>query len=297
MFGGAALDRIEYIDYGTDPASWLSAVDSDEVDMVYETIGDYVEIIDSLGWDRSEAITAATVVLRPNQQAEMGGITPYADPRVRRALAMAVDREVLLELGYSGQGALAENHHVAPIHPEYAELPPPVYDPEAARALMEEAGMMDFEHELISIDDGWRRETCDAAAAQLRDAGFQVKRTIIPGATFWNDWTKYPFSATDWGHRPLGVQTLNLAYRSSADWNETGFESPEFDALMDEALTIADADKRREVMAKIQKLMQDEGVIIQPYWRATYRHVRPGVVGAEQHPSFEIHVYKLGFAA
>lgn len=297
VFGGAALDRIEYIDYGTDPASWLSAVDSDEVDMVYETIGDYVEIIDSLGWDRSEAITAATVVLRPNQQAEMGGITPYADPRVRRALAMAVDREVLLELGYSGQGALAENHHVAPIHPEYAELPPPVYDPEAARALMEEAGMMDFEHELISIDDGWRRETCDAAAAQLRDAGFQVKRTIIPGATFWNDWTKYPFSATDWGHRPLGVQTLNLAYRSSADWNETGFESPEFDALMDEALTIADADKRREVMAKIQKLMQDEGVIIQPYWRATYRHVRPGVVGAEQHPSFEIHVYKLGFAA
>ncbi|MEM8956466.1 MAG: ABC transporter substrate-binding protein [Pseudomonadota bacterium] len=297
VFGPAALDRIEYLDYGTDPASWLAAVDADEVDMVYETIGDYVEIIDSLGWDRSEAITAATVVLRPNQQAEIGGVMPYADPRVRRALAMAVDREVLLELGYAGQGTLAENHHVSPIHPEYAELPPPVHDPDAARALMEEAGMLDFEHELISIDDGWRRETCDAAAAQLRDAGFTVTRKIIPGATFWNDWTKYPFSATDWGHRPLGVQTLNLAYRSDADWNESGLNSPEFDSLMDEALTIADADTRRKVMAKIEQLMQDEGVIIQPYWRSTFRHVRPGVVGAEQHPSFEIHVYKLGFAA
>ena len=33
---------------------------------------------------------------------------------------------------------------------------------------------------------------------------------------------------------------------------------PEFDALLDEALAIADADKRRSVMAKIQKLIQDE---------------------------------------
>jgi peptide/nickel transport system substrate-binding protein len=43
--------------------------------------------------------------------------------------------------------------------------------------------------------------------------------------------------------------------------------------------------------------MQDQGVVIQPYWRSTYRHYRPGIVGAEQHPTFEIHVYKLGFAA
>lgn len=294
---GAALDVIEFLDYGTDPAAWLSAVEAEEVDMVYESLGDYIDIIDGLGWEKSEAITSGTVVLRPNQQVEIGGIKPYADARVRRALAMAVDNAVLLELGYSSRGRLGENHHVAPIHPEYAELPPPVHDPDAARALMEEAGMADFEHELISIDDDWRRMTCDAAAAQLRDAGFSVKRTILPGATFWNDWTKYPFSATDWGHRPLGVQTLNLAYRSGAVWNESGFANPRFDELMDKALTIADADQRREVMAEIQTLLRDEGVVIQPYWRSTYRHVLPGVIGAEQHPSYEIHVYKLGFAA
>ncbi|MEM1164231.1 MAG: ABC transporter substrate-binding protein, partial [Pseudomonadota bacterium] len=259
VYGGATLDTVEYLDYGTDPAAWLAAVESEEVDMVYETLGDYVELIDALGWERSEAITAATVVLRPNQTAEIGGITPYADVRVRRALAMAIDNAVLLELGFAGRGRVAENHHVAPIQPEYAELPPPVHNPAEAAALMAEAGMADFEHELISIDDGWRRETCDAAAAQLRDAGIPVTRTIIPGTTFWNDWTKYPFSATDWGHRPLGVQTLNLAYRSGATWNETGFANPEFDSLMDEALTLADADARRGVMARIQKLMQDEG--------------------------------------
>ena len=34
--------------------------------------------------------------------------------------------------------------------------------------------------------------------------------------------------------------------------------------------------------------MQDEGIGIQPYWRSTYRHTRPEVIGAEQHPTFEI---------
>jgi peptide/nickel transport system substrate-binding protein len=33
--------------------------------------------------------------------------------------------------------------------------------------------------------------------------------------------------------RPLGVQVLNLAYRSGVAWNETGFSNPEFDALLD----------------------------------------------------------------
>ena len=43
--------------------------------------------------------------------------------------------------------------------------------------------------------------------------------------------------------------------------------------------------------------MRDEGVVIQPYWRSIYRHHKENVVGAEMHPTFEIHVSKLGFAA
>ncbi len=42
--------------------------------------------------------------------------------------------------------------------------------------------------------------------------------------------------------------------------------------LLAEALSISDADKRREVMAKIEAIMQEQGVMIQPYWRALYRH-------------------------
>ncbi|WP_162841190.1 MULTISPECIES: ABC transporter substrate-binding protein [Seohaeicola] len=297
VYGGPYLDRIEYIDFGTDSAAWLAALESEEVDMLHESVGEFIEIMDGLGLMKSEVVTGATIVVRPNQLAEVNGVRPYEDKRVRQAIQMAVNNAVCLELGYGNLGVPAENHHVAPVHPEYAELPPQKYDPAAAKALLDETGMADFEHEIISIDDDWRRNTTDAVAAQLRDAGFNVKRTILPGSTFWNDWTKYPFSSTNWNHRPLGVQILALAYRSGEAWNEFGWSNAEFDALLEEALSIADADKRREVSAKMQALIQEEGVTIQPYWRSLYRHMREGVMGAEMHISFEHHHYKWGMAA
>lgn len=297
IFGGPYLDRIEYIDYGTDPSAWVAAAESEEVDLLYETLGDFVEIMDGLGWTKTEAVTASTVVFRFNQQTEVDGMVPYADARTRRGIAMAVDNNVCLELGYSGRGQVAENHHVCPIHPAYADIGMPEFDPAAGLALATEAGMAEYEHELITIDDDWQRNTGDAIAAQLRDAGFNIKRTILPGSTFWNDWTKYPFSATSWNHRPLDVQVLTLAYRSGEAWNESGFANADFDALINQANSIADADGRREVMAQIEQIMRDEGVIIQPYWRSLYNHHVENLKGVEKHPAHEIHVHTIGFSA
>ncbi|MGV6813235.1 MAG: ABC transporter substrate-binding protein [Brevirhabdus sp.] len=295
---GAYLDRIEFIDYGTDPSAWVAAVEAEEVDVLWETVGDFVDVMDGLGWTKSEVASGATIVVRPNQDAEVDGKKVYADKRVRQALAMAVNNEVCLELGYSNRGLPANNHHAGPMHPEtdtsIGRLP---YDPAKAKALMEEAGMADFEHELISIDDDWRKNTTDAVAAQLRDAGIKVKRTILPGSTFWNDWAKYPFSSTNWNHRPLATQVWGLAYRSGEAWNEFAWSNAEFDALLAEANSIADADARRAVAAKIQALVAEEGVTIQPYWRSLYRHYREGVVGCDMHIAYLPQVYKWGLAA
>ena len=291
VYGGPYLDRIEYIDLGTDPAAVFAAASSDEIDITYRTDGDFVELYDGLGWGKSEAITSATLAVRFNQLA-----APYDNREVRTALQMAVDNAVVLELGYAGLGLVAENHHVCPIHPEYADLPPLVVDPAKAKEAIAAAGHADTEFELISLDDGWQAQTCDSVAAQIRDAGINIKRTILPGSTFWNDWTKYPFSATEWNMRPLGVQVLSLAYRSGVAWNETAFANAEFDTLLSKAMSIADADERRVVMADIQKIMQDEGVLIQPYWRSLYRHFKENVKGADMHPTFEHHHYKWWMA-
>jgi peptide/nickel transport system substrate-binding protein len=288
--GEAYLDRIEFIDFGTDTSSWVAAAESDEVDVLYQTTGDFVEMMDGIGWTKSEAVTAATIAVRFNQAAEVDGMKPYGDVKVRRGLQKAVDNAIVLELGYGNRGTVAENHHVCPIHPEYAELPPISQNVEEAKALITEAGMADYEFELISIDDNWQSGTCDTVAAQLRDAGINVKRTILPGSTFWNDWTKYPFSATEWNMRPLGVQVLALAYRSGEAWNETAFSNAEFDELLTKAMSIADADKRRVIMKRVEEIMQEQGVIIQPFWRSLYRHYRSNVGGAEMHPTFEMHL-------
>ncbi|ARE38288.1 Oligopeptide/dipeptide ABC transporter, periplasmic substrate-binding protein [Rhodovulum sp. P5] len=297
-WGEAWLDRVEFLDYGTDPSAWLAGADADEFDMTYETVSEFVGIFTAIGWVESEVGTSSTVVIRPNQETEVDGMKPYADVRVRRALALAVDNAVPLELGISGLGIQSRNNcHVAPgIHVDYAEIPAHEKNVEEARRLMEEAGMMDYEHELVSIDDDYRKNTTDAVAAQLRDAGFKVKRTIMPGSTFWQDWTKYPFSSTNWNHRETGIQLLNLAYRSTAAWNETGFRSAEFDALLDQATAIADNESRKAVMAKLEQMMVDEGVAIIPYFRSLYRHYKDGVVGAEMHPKYEINVHHLGWA-
>jgi peptide/nickel transport system substrate-binding protein len=230
-------------------------------------------------------MTANTLCMRMNVTQP-----PFDDQRVRNAVQLAVDNATVLDLGYQGLGIVADNHHVAPIHPEYAELKAPARDPERAMALLTEAGRADFEMELISRDDDFNRNTCDAVAAQMRDAGMKVKRTVLPGNTFWNNWLGYPFSATEWNMRPLGVQTYALAYRSGVAWNETGFSNAEFDELLTQAYAISDADARRELMLKMEKIIQDSGILVQPYWRSTYRHMTHYVKGLVMHPTFEFHL-------
>ena len=292
VYGGPYLDKIEYIDFGTDMAATVAAAGSGEIDATYATTGEFIDQLAALGWTTSEAVTAATITVRFNQLAD-----EYKDVNVRKALTMAVDNAKVLELGYSNRGTLAENHHVCPIHPEYAKLPALVVDGAAAKAAIATAGMADHEFELISIDTDWQAATCDAIAAQIREAGINIKRTVLPGSTFWNDWTKYPFSGTEWNMRPLGVQILALAYRSGEAWNESANANPEFDAALAEALAILDADKRRVVMEKLEHIMQDTGVMVQPYWRSIFRNFDPKVKGADMHPTFEHHHYKWSISA
>jgi peptide/nickel transport system substrate-binding protein len=283
--GEVYLDGIRFIDFGTDNAAMVAAFDGEEVDMNDETTADFIETLDGMGLVKQAKPTANTIVARMRMDTE-----PFTSKDLRNAIQMAVDNNVALQLGINGHGQPAENHHVAPFHPEYAELPPISADPAKAMEMATAAGHAETEIELISIDGDWRTITTDAIGAMLREAGFNIKRTVIPGSSFWNDWTKYPFSTTNWGPRPLGVQVLALAYKSGEAWNESGHSDPEFDAMLEEALGIFDADARREVSAKLQARLQDNGVIIQPFWRDQVRHHTDKVKGHVAHQFREMHM-------
>lgn len=287
---GAWMDRVELVDFGTDPAAHFAGAEADEFDATYDTEGDFIQAFDTLdGWTKHTVTTGACVLARPNQQAVVGDRTPYADVRLRRAMALAVDNATVLELAYNNLGSVGENHHVSKIHPDYADIGAPQRDPEAALALAAEAGLADFEHELISLDGAFWKATGDAIAAQMRDAGLKVKRTVLPSSSFWNDWDKYPFSITNWNHRPLGIQTYALAYVSGASWNESGFANAEFDTLVEQALATPEIGARRAIMAKLEEIMVDEGVIIQPYFRGLANYTKAKLKGAGIHISQEMY--------
>ncbi len=290
--GTASLDEIHYVDFGTDPSTMVALAGSDEVDANYETNGDFIEQLDALGWVKLEVVTAATITVRMNAATS----DLYKDKAVRQAIQLAVNPAVVLELGYNNLGKTGENHHMFPIHPEYPTLPAQTPNPAGLAAALEAAGMKDTEFEIISLDDGWEAATTAAVAAQIKDAGANVKHTVMPGSTFWNDWQKYPFSSTTWNHRPLAVQNMSLAYTSTGSWNETGMANAEFDALMTQALSLADADARREIAAKMGAILQDEGYIINPFSRSLFQHHKEGVVGMLRHPSNEHHHYKWSMA-
>ncbi|MEI9404973.1 ABC transporter substrate-binding protein [Mesorhizobium argentiipisi] len=281
--GEAPLDGVEFIDYGTDFNATLNAFDSGEIDLDFETPADFIDPLDKMDLVKSEVATATTLVARTNITHK-----PYDDKRVRNALQMAVDNNQVMQLGYSGRGTVGENHHVAPIHPEYYPLPKKERDAAGAKKLMAEAGQADFEHELITVEDEWQKNTGDAIAGQLRDAGIKVKRTVLPGSTFWNDWTKYPYSMTIWYMRPLGVQVLALGYRTGEAWNETAYSNPEFDAKLKEALSQIDVAKRKEVMKDVEAILQDSGVIVQPFWQKLYCHMNKKVKNYSMHQTYEM---------
>jgi peptide/nickel transport system substrate-binding protein len=81
------------------------------------------------------------------------------------------------------------------------------------------------------------------------------------------------------------------------DWNEFGYSNPEFDALLAEASSIADADARREVMGRIQRMLVEDGVTIQPYWRPLFRHHVDGFVGLDMHIAYLPNLWFWGRAA
>ena len=287
---GGYIDRLEFIDLGTDENAIAEAFRDRVIDLNWASSSAFSEKMNQVnpGHRRSDVVSGATIIIRPNQKVEI-----YKDRRVRQALAMAVDNQSCLDHSIGKFGIIANNCHVGAIHPEHD---PSVlrmsYDPKRALELLKEAGASDFEHELTSIDDDWRKTTTDNVASQLFDAGIKVKRTVLPGSSFWKDWTSFPLSSTNWAHRPLGIQTLNLAYRSGETWNESGFSNQEFDLLLAKASSIADAVKRRQVMRELQLMLIHEGVMMQPYWRIISRHHDPRLNGVDMHISGLAQIYK-----
>ncbi|MDH3474863.1 MAG: ABC transporter substrate-binding protein [Rhodospirillales bacterium] len=289
---GPYIDALEIVDLGEEGSARMAALASKQVHGLRSIDLGSMDLLEKMPHVQLyQVATAQTGVARVKADQK-----PFDDPRVRKALRLGVDTKKVLELAYRGLGLPAQHHHVCDIHPDYAPLPHFERDVAAAKALLAEAGHgqgLDIEI-ACKPDPAWELSAVQAMVEQWKEAGINVKINVMPAAQFWDVWDKVPFGFTEWTHRPLGVMVLALAYRSGVPWNESNYSNPEFDRLLTKAEGIADVEKRRTVMAEIEKLMQEDGPITQPLWRGVFTAMDKRVKGFEMHPTEYIFAEQLG---
>lgn len=277
------LDGIHYIDHSQSASAGLAALATDQVDLVHEVFLEQLDVLPNIPKVKLyEAVTAQTGVAR--MQVDKA---PFTDARVRTAVRLCQDHKRLMELAYRGRGALGEDHHVAPIHPDYAPMDVPAQDYDRARALLAEAGFADGLDLTLTVkrDPSWEVAVAQALANMCRPAGIRIELDILPNEQYWPVWNTVDFGFTAWTHRPLGVMALNIAYRSGAPWNESHYANPAFDRVLDLASATLDVAERRTHMAALQKMLQDDAVIAQPLWRSVFAVAKDRVRNFRLHPT------------
>ena len=292
--GGPHLDQLEFIDLGDDPAASVSALASKQVDGLYGADIVQLEALQKIPHVQMYQVTTAYTAT-----ARMQPVKPFDDKRVRQAMRYAVDSNVVLQLAHRGLGQPGEHHHVSPVHPEFAKLPPRTRDVARAKRLLAEAGYPNgIDAEIVCRPQpAWELLAVQTMVEQWKEAGIRVKINVMPSTQYWEVWTKVPFGFTTWAHRPLGVMSLALAYRSGGSWNESKYSNPEFDRLLVHAEGTIDVAARREITARLESILQDDGPIVQPVWRAIFTFHDKRVLGFRPHPTLYIFGHQLALQA
>jgi len=278
------LDEIHYIDTGGDAMASLAALASGQVDAIYT--------LDLTTLEAAEAVPG--VIVHKANTAQTGPMriqvdrAPFDDIRVRQAMQLASDNEQNFQTAHRGLGSIGENHHVCDCQPDYAALPKIKRDVAKAKALLAAAGHgngLSITCNVGNTQGTWEQDSVVLLKQNLAEAGIDVKVNVMPSAQYWEVWDKAEFSLTSWTHRPLATMLLGLAYRTGVPWNETHYASNEFDTLLTEAESTIDINERRKVMAKVEKRLQDDAIMVQPFFRAVMSAATDKIKGYKMHPT------------
>ncbi|WP_298331395.1 ABC transporter substrate-binding protein [Haloactinopolyspora sp.] len=206
-----------------------------------------------------------------------------ADPAVRRALWQAVDFEAIIESLFPETGTPAD----APVSPSvlgYAPQEPVQYDPDAAKAALDQAGF-DYENTVIE----WQysqpqfRNFMNAVASDLAEIGVKVEPTNKEQAVFLED-----LLALNWdmNMQQIGSQgydaATNLGRLYTCEANRIGYCNEELDKLLAAAGSTSDVAEREDLYAQATEIIWNDAVgmypmfVEQPYaWRNSVEGFTP----------------------
>lgn len=197
---------------------------------------------------------------------------PMADVRVRQALALAVDRETLVNETMNGLYEKAESF-VPPSMPGYKATTRTAYNVQKAKQLLAEAGFnetnklpkitvlynTDENHKLIaeSLQDMWKR-----------NLGVEVELINKEWKTYLQDTTalNYEMARAGWIGDYNDPMTFLDMWETQNGNNNTGWSDAEYDGLIQGARKEVDKAKRMQMLQKAEEILLERGPIIPIYY-------------------------------
>ncbi|WP_221283130.1 ABC transporter substrate-binding protein [Prescottella equi] len=196
---------------------------------------------------------------------------PGSDPRVRQAIAYAVDPEVLDRRAQSGQGMPGTDM----FQPWSKWHGAPGIAPDAAKAeeLLGRAKADGYDGTItyVGINDPDAQQTALAVQAQLNAIGFDVALETTSSVT---DMVKRLFVDRDYDMSYGSYNVSDVApeirlfstLSSTSTNNILGYKSPEMDALLGKVLSAPDDDAKRSAISEVQNLVNTDQPF--PTWGA-----------------------------
>ena len=198
---------------------------------------------------------------------------PFKDPRVRLAVAYAIDYDAIRQKVMRGLsrpiGSIIPSL-VAGYHPDGDK--PVAFDRERAKKLVAEAGYANgFDVTLDCGNNQPAADICQAVAAMLAQVGIRTRPNIMTQTTFFPKIEKYDtsFYLLSWGGGVTSdaLYTLNallhsVGAKSEGDFNMGRWSHPEVDRLIDEVRVQVDPAKRSEAIRKALVIANAERPVV-----------------------------------
>ena len=213
---------------------------------------------------------------------------PFADKRVRQAMALALDREKLVKGLFKGYGEVGNDSPFAPAFPSTdTSVPQRKQDIAKAKQLLAAAGVpkgfkvtLTTEH-YIEIPD-YAVLVQNAARAIGIDVTLNVESqdAYYGKATFGqSDWLDSTMGITDYGNRGVPNVTLSSPLLSDGTWNSAHFKNKDYDADVATYVKTLDLAGQKAAAQKIQTLLLDETPVLFAYFYDYLVVTRKGVAG------------------